>query len=260
MGLVAAISVPGVSYALTSALVRCTPRALRPGVEAGLVSLTISMRGLAAGALAIEKALAAKDLEVARARAGEIVGRDTGDLSETELARAAIESVAENTSDGVVAPLLFAAMLGPPGAMAYRAVNTLDSMLGYRRGVYEDLGLVSARLDDLANLIPSRLTALATISVSGSPAHTARVTRRYAALHPSPNAGWAEAAFAGALHLTLGGESRYAGETRPGEIIGEGRRPEAGDISRAVRLMRAACVSLALAMSLLLLVGGMARG
>lgn len=248
-GLAAAVAVPGVSYALTSALVRRTPRPLRLPAEASTISLTLSMRGLAAGALAVEEALERGDLGAARARAGEIVGRDTGELSEAELARAAVESVAENTSDGVIAPMLFAALWGSPGAMAYRAVNTLDSMLGYRGGAYEDIGLAPARLDDLANLVPARLTALAAVAVSGSPARTARVARRYGTLHPSPNAGWAEAAFAGALGISLGGESRYAGEVRSGEIIGEGRRPEAGDIRRAVRLMRGVCASLALALA-----------
>jgi adenosylcobinamide-phosphate synthase len=249
VGLVAAVSVPGISYVLTSALLRYTPGMMRPGVEAGLVSLTLSMRGLAAGARAVEEALVAGDLGAARTRAGEIVGRDTGELSEPELVRAAVESVAENTSDGVAAPLLFAALWGAPGAMAYRAVNTLDSMLGYRRGVYEDLGLVPARLDDLANIVPARLTALVAAAVSGGPVRTARVALRYGALHPSPNAGWAEAAFAGALRVSLGGESSYGGESRPGEIIGEGRRPETEDIRRAIRLMRAACVTLALALA-----------
>lgn len=249
-GLAASVAVPGASYALTAALMRRTPHPLRLPVEAAIVSLTLSMRGLAAGALAVEAALERGDLVAARARAGEIVGRDTGELSESGLARAAVESVAENTSDGVVAPMLFAALCGAPGAVAYRAVNTLDSMLGYRRGVYVDLGLVPARLDDLANLLPARLTALAAAAVSGRSLRAARIIRRYGALHPSPNAGCAEAAFAGALDLSLGGESHYAGEARPGEPIGEGRGPERADIRRAVRLMRRVCVCLALVLAI----------
>lgn len=249
VGLAAAIVVPSASYALTAALMRRMPRPLRLPMEAAIVSLTLSMRGLAAGALAVEEALERGDLGAARARAGEIVGRDTGELSEAELARAAAESVAENTSDGVVAPMLYAALAGAPGAMAYRAVNTLDSMLGYRGGIYEDLGLVPARLDDLANLVPARITALATVVVSCHPMRTTRITCRYWSRHPSPNAGWAEASFAGALGLSLGGESRYAGEVRLGEIIGEGRRPETADIRRAVRLMRWVCVSMAITLA-----------
>jgi len=256
IGLSAALAVPGLSYALTAAALRLTPPRLSRPVEAAIVSLSLSMRGLAAGALAVEAALERGDLDAAQARAGEIVGRDTAGLSEAELARAAVESVAENASDGVVAPMLCAALWGAPGAMAYRAVNTLDSMLGYRRGVYEDLGLAPARLDDLANLAPARLTVLAVAAVSGRPARTLRLARRYGPLHHSPNAGWAEAAFAGALGLSLGGESRYAGRVRHAEVLGEGPPPGPGDVRRAVRLMRRVCISLAPALALV----GAARG
>lgn len=247
-GLAAALAVPAAAYALTAALLRITPRPLRSPAEVAVVSLALSMRGLAAGALAVEAALERGDLASARERAAEIVGRDTGGLCEAELARAAAESVAENASDGVVAPMLYAALAGAPGAMAYRAVNTLDSMLGYRRGVYEDLGLVPARLDDLANLVPARLTALGVAAVSGSPLRTLRVVRRYGGLHPSPNAGRAEAAFAGALGVSLGGDSYYGGELRGGEKIGVGPAATTGDIRRSVALMRRACVALALAL------------
>lgn len=249
-GLAAALAVPAASCALTAALLRPIPRPLRFPAEAAVVSLALSMRALAAGALAVEAALERGDLASARARAGEIVGRDTGHLSEGELARAAVESVAENASDGVVAPMLFAALWGAPGAMAYRAVNTLDSMLGYRRGVYEDLGIAPARLDDLANLVPARLTALAVAATSGHPLRTLRAVRRYGALHPSPNAGRAEAAFAGALHISLGGDSYYGGELRAGERIGAGPAAATGDIRRSVALMRRACAVLALALGL----------
>ena len=250
VGLAAACAVPAASYALTAASLRLPPISLRPAVEAAIISVTLSMRGLAAGALAVESALQCGDLEEARARAAEIVGRDTASLDEAELARAAVESVAENASDGVAAPIFYAALAGAPGAFAYRAVNTLDSMLGYRKGVYEDLGLASARLDDLANLIPARITALAVAAVCGRPLRTLRAVRRYGALHASPNAGRAEAAFAGALGVTLGGDSYYGGELRPAKTIGEGPKPAADDISRAVALMRRTCMVLALALSL----------
>lgn len=250
VGLCAAFAVPGAAYALTAAALRLFPYPARPIVEAAIVSLTVSMRGLARGASAVDEAIGRGDLSAARSRAAEIVGRDTGELDEPELARAAVESVAENTSDGVAAPLLYGALWGAPGAMAYRAVNTLDSMLGYRRGVYEDLGLVPARLDDLANLLPARMTALVTAVLSEAPVRAARIVLRDGSLHPSPNAGWVEAAFAGALGVSLGGESRYAGELRAGETIGDGRRAEAPDISRAIRLMRRVCVALALALTL----------
>lgn len=249
IGLAAASAVPAASYALTALLLRPLPASLRPAVEAAIISVTLSMRGLAAGALAVEGALRRGDLEEARERASGIVGRDTAALEEAELARAAVESVAENASDGVAAPMLYAALAGAPGAVAYRAVNTLDSMLGYRKGVYEDLGLVPARLDDLANLIPARLTAVAVAAVCGRPLWTLRAVRRYGALHASPNAGRAEAAFAGALGVTLGGGSYYGGELRPAEKIGDGPKPAADDIRRAVALMRRTCIVLALALS-----------
>lgn len=250
IGLCAAVTVPAAAYALTAAALRLFPHPVRPIVEAAIVSLTISMRGLARGASAVEEAVRRGDLPAARSRAAEIVGRDTENLREADLARAAVESVAENTSDGVAAPMLYGALWGAPGAMAYRAVNTLDSMLGYRRGVYEDLGLAPARLDDVANLLPARITALVTVDVSGSPFRTARIALRDGSLHPSPNAGRVEAAFAGALGVSLGGESRYAGEVREGETIGDGRRTETADISRAIRLMRRVCVALALALTI----------
>ena len=249
-GFAAAFTVPTASYALTAVFLRPLPVSLRPAVQAAIISVSLSMRGLAAGALSVEEALRRGELEVARARTSGIVGRDTAALDETDLARAAVESVAENASDGVAAPMLYAALAGAPGAIAYRAVNTLDSMLGYREGSYEDLGLAPARLDDLANLLPARLTALAVAAVCGHPLRTLRSVRRYGALHASPNAGRPEAAFAGALGVTLGGGSYYSGELRPAEPIGDGPKPAADDILRAVVLMRRTCMVLALVLSL----------
>jgi adenosylcobinamide-phosphate synthase len=159
--------------------------------------------------------------------------------------RAAVESVAENTSDGVVAPMLYGLLFGAPGALAYKAVNTLDSMVGYRKGPYEDLGWASARLDDLANLVPARATAIAA-TLSGRPATALRTARKYGPLTASPNAGWAEAAFAGTLGVRLGGGNTYGGVTREGPVLGEGRSPAPRDIRRAVALMRRCCALLAL--------------
>jgi adenosylcobinamide-phosphate synthase len=152
-----------------------------------------------------------------------------------------VESVAENASDGVVAPMLYGLLFGAPGALAYRAVNTLDSMVGYRAGPYAELGWASARLDDLANLAPARTTAVAAAAVSGRPIGTVATALRYGQLTTSPNAGWAEAAFAGALGLSLGGTDSYGGALRRGAILGDGRRPEPEDIRRAVRLMHRCC-------------------
>jgi adenosylcobinamide-phosphate synthase len=131
--------------------------------------------------------------------------------------------------------------------LAYRAVNTLDSMVGYRRHLYEELGWAPARLDDLANLAPSRVTTLVAAAVSGRPGAAWRTALRRGPLTESPNAGWAEAAFAGALGLRLGGRNSYGGVVRYGPFLGDGRRPEPEDIRRSVRLMRRSCGSVAVA-------------
>jgi adenosylcobinamide-phosphate synthase len=242
-GAVLALSLPGLVFLSTAAALNAAPRGLRWALGAVLTSTTLSMRGLAEAAEAVEHELRAGRLEGARERVGEFVGRDTGGLSEAEVCRAAVESVAENTSDGVVAPMLYGLLFGAPGALAYKAVNTLDSMVGYRKGPYEDLGWASARLDDLANLVPARATVIVA-AVSGRPATALRTARKYGPLTASPNAGWAEAAFAGALNLRLGGPNTYGGVLRKGPILGIGRAPGAADIRRAVLLMRLVCLTL----------------
>jgi adenosylcobinamide-phosphate synthase len=247
-GLLLAITLPTLSFALARIALQFAPSKLRQPFEVGLLSTTLSMRGLARAALAVERELENGDLKTARTRVGEFVGRDTARLSTSEVARAAIESVAENTSDGVVAPMLYGLLWGAPGALAYKAINTLDSMVGHPQPPYEDLGWASARLDDLANLLPARLTALSVAAVSGSArggAATLATARRYGPLTKSPNAGWAEASFAGALGLRFGGTSSYGGVLRRGPILGSGRPPEAADIGRAVRLMHRTCLLLA---------------
>ena len=246
-GVLLALSLPTLVFLSVRAALGVAPRRLRRTLGGLLISTTISMRGLARAAAAVERELHAGRLETARVRVGEFVGRDTAGLSEAEVCRAAVESVAENTGDGVVAPMLYGLLLGAPGALAYRAVNTLDSMVGYKVHPYEDLGWASARLDDLANLLPSRTTALAAAALSGRPATTLQAAREYGPLTSSPNAGWAEAAFAGALGLRLGGTNAYDGVKKEGPVLGDGRPPEPGDIRRAVRLMRRCCASIALA-------------
>ena len=187
--------------------------------------------------------LAAGDLDAARARLSHLCARDPAGLGEKELTRATVESVAENTGDAVVAPLVWGAIAGVPGLVGYRAVNTLDAMVGYRSPRYVNFGWASARLDDLANYLPARLTGLLTVpaarSVGGSPGRALRALadRRD---HPSPNAGWCEAAAAGALDVRLGGTNTYAGATETrGTLNAAGREPEVADIGRAVRLSRA---------------------
>lgn len=248
-GVFLAVAFPALSFVLVRIALRLAPPKLRWPFEVGLLSTTLSMRGLARAALVVERELERGDLEAARARVGEFVGRDTAYLPPNEVARAAIESVAENASDGVVAPMLYGLLLGAPGALAYKTVNTLDSMVGHPHPPYENLGWASARLDDLANFVPARLTTLLAAAVSGfaggsGVATTLAVASRYGPLTKSPNAGWAEATFAGALDLRLGGANSYGGVLREGPILGIGRASEATDIRRAVRLMRLVCLSL----------------
>ena len=247
-GVLLAATLPTLSFALSRLALRLSPSRLRWPIEVGLLSTTLSMRGLARSALAVQRELENGEVNVARARAGEMVGRDTENLPPNEIARAVVESVAENTSDGVVAPMLYGFFFGAPGALAYKAINTLDSMVGYPRPPYTDLGWASARLDDLANLLPARLTVLLVAVSSGSARRAAAIlhtARRYGSLTRSPNAGWVEAAFAGALDLELGGANHYRGIPREGPTLGDGRKPKHADIGRAIRLMRRACLLLA---------------
>ena len=151
--------------------------------------------------------------------------------------------------------MFYGFLFGAPGALDYRAVNTLDSMVGHPQPPYTDFGWASARLDDLANLVPSRVTALFVATVSGRPLATLRIASRYGPLTRSPNAGVAEAAFAGALGVRLGGANTYGGVMRKGPTLGEGRPPTSDDIRRAVSLMRRCCVLLA-ALALLKARGG----
>ena len=241
-GLVLAASLPTLAFALSRTLLGLVPGRLRVPAEVLILSTTVSMRGLERAATAVGRELEGGTLEGARARVGEFVGRDTVEMTPGEVARAAVESVAENTSDGVTAPMLYGFLLGAPGALAYKAANTLDSMVGHETPVHADLGLVPARLDDAANLLPSRLTALAAAAVSGCFGSAWGVALSHGPRTKSPNAGWAEAAFAGSLGLRLGGANSYGGVVREGPTLGVGRPPEAGDIPRAVRLMHKTCV------------------
>lgn len=244
-GLVLAVALPALAFALSSAALRLVPARPRWALEVALLWTTISMRGLGRSALAVERELESGDFVSARVRVGEIVGRDTNDLSGTEVARAAVESVAENSSDGVVAPMLYGLLFGAPGALAYKAINTLDSMVGHPHPPYGDFGRASARLDDLANLVPVRLTALAAAVVSGNFGRTWKIARLHGPLTKSPNAGWAEAAFAGALDVSLGGANSYGGVVRESPTLGFGRPPVAADVRHAVSLMQRVCVLIA---------------
>jgi adenosylcobinamide-phosphate synthase len=192
---------------------------------------------------AMGEALESGDVEAARARLPHLCGRDPAALDSKELARATVESVAENTSDAAVAPLFWGAVLGAPGLLAYRAVNTLDAMVGHRSPRYANFGWAAARADDVANWVPARLTGLLTAACAplagGSPREAYRVLRRDGTAHPSPNAGRCEAAFAGALGVRLGGVNVYETRVEHRPELGDGRAPEPDDIRRAVRLSRA---------------------
>ncbi|WP_242497295.1 cobalamin biosynthesis protein [Nocardioides oleivorans] len=191
-------------------------------------------------ASAVHGFLAADDLPGARQRLTHLVGRDTSVLDEGEVSRATVESVAENTSDAVVAPLVWGGLLGIPGLLGYRAVNTLDAMVGHRGERYGRFGWASARLDDLLNLPGARLSGLLAAAlaptVGGSPSAALRAWAREARRHPSPNAGVVEAAFAGALGVRLGGTNTYAHGVEDRVILGDGPPPTRDDIDRSVRL------------------------
>ena len=181
-----------------------------------------------------------RSLEEGRAQVARIVGRDTSELSAQEVRTAALETLAENLSDGVIAPLFWFALLGTPGMLAYKMVNTLDSMIGYRTERYHDFGCWAAHIDDVANYIPARLTALLMILAAGRPS-LARFVMRYGPCHASPNSGYPEAALAGILDCRFGGPHYYFGELFDKPFIGRNDRPlTTADMKTAVRVNRTA--------------------
>ncbi len=223
----------------------------RPLPRAAAVAATVwavtGARSLRHSAERTSATLDTDDLAAARAMLPGLCSRDPAHLGAKDIARAVVESVAENTSDAAVAPLVWGAVAGLPGLAAYRAVNTLDAMVGYRSPRYERFGWAAARLDDVANWAPARLTAVLTAAcapmVGGSPRAALRAALRDGGHHPSPNAGRPEAAFAGALGLRLGGASSYGGVPEYRPELGDGRPPEPRDIRRAARLSRAVTVA-----------------
>ncbi|MFI5758387.1 cobalamin biosynthesis protein [Streptomyces sp. NPDC051569] len=190
-------------------------------------------------ARAIGGALTAGDIERARRRLPHLCGRDPQALDGQQIARAVVESVAENTSDAVVGALVWGAVAGAPGLVAFRAVNTLDAMVGHRSARYRRFGWASARLDDVAGWPGARLTAALAVLAGGRPRGAVRALRQDAHRHPSPNAGPVEASFAGALGVRLGGTLTYGGRVEHRPVLnGAGRPVEVADIERAVRLSR----------------------
>lgn len=209
----------------------------RSAVTAAVTWVVLGGRTLEREASAVHDLLAAGDLPGARVQVTRLVGRDTERLDESEVARAAVESVAENSSDAVVAPLVWGALLGPAGLLGYRAANTLDAMVGHHNARYENFGWASARLDDLVNLPGARLAGLLAVALGGNPRRAITYWRRDAAAHPSPNAGVVESTFAGSLGIRLGGTNTYDGDrVEHRAVMGDGRAVEPRDIATAVRL------------------------
>ena len=198
---------------------------------------------LARTGLQMSRLLERGDVDGARRLLPSLCGRDPERLDGAGLARAALESVAENTSDAQVASLLWATAGGVPAVLAYRGINTLDSMIGHRSARYIRFGWAAARLDDAANFFPARATAALVVMcaplVGGSPSGAVRAWRRDAGRHPSPNAGVVEAAFAGALGVRLGGPTQYHHELQIRPTLGDGEQPTVTDLRRAVALSRA---------------------
>lgn len=213
--------------------------------------LGLAQRSLWDHVRAVAGALAAGDLDAARTAVGRIVGRDVQRLDERGVATAAIESLAESFCDGVVAPLFWFVVGGLPGLFVYKAVNTADSLIGHRESRWRAFGWASARFDDLLNWIPARLAG-ALVALAGNAGW--RVMLRDARKHASPNAGWPEAAMAGALGVRLGGAAWYDGALSERPMLGDGGAPGAADLERALKLYLAACAIL----WLMLLLGGFA--
>jgi len=225
-------------------------------VETLLAWTCLASRSLHDEASTVVTALEKHEIALARQRLARIVGRDTQALNEQEISRAVIETVAESCSDGVIAPLFYIAIGGVPLAMSYKAVNTLDSMIGHADDRYFYFGKIAARLDDVANFLPSRLTALgitaAALVEDASPAAALDTWRRDGMKHKSPNAGQPESAMAGALQVRLGGENYYAGEPLVTPLIGERfARPTAQKAAQSIRVVAVVSVVGALAALLL---------
>ncbi|NJC81355.1 cobalamin biosynthesis protein [Planosporangium mesophilum] len=235
-----AVGVPTAVALVAGAATRRRPVA-RATLVAAATWAVLGSTSLRREATAMAKALESGDLAAARERLPHLCGRDPSALDAPELARATVESVAENTSDAAVGALFWGAVAGLPGLVGYRAINTLDAMVGHRSARYARFGTAAARLDDAANLVPARITAALTVAaaplVGGGRSRALWTWVRDGRRHPSPNSGQCEAAMAGALGVRLGGRNNYAGRVEERPLLGRhGRAPEVGDIRRAVRL------------------------
>lgn len=253
------IIVVGATWALSWGILALAYRLhewLGVAVEIWMIYTLLAGRCLGDAAREVEKPLRAGDLTQSREKLSWIVGRDTSQLQPPQITRAVVETVAENSVDGVIAPLFFLLLGGAPLAMAYKAVNTLDSMVGYKHQKYRAIGMVSARIDDIANFIPARLSwlllALAAKLCGNDASSALRIGWRDRRNHSSPNCAWPEATVAGALGIRLGGPNDYFGERVEKPWIGEATREiSIDDIPATIRLMNVASLLALLLFSLL---------
>lgn len=220
---------------------------LRIAATAVTTWAVLGARSLAREGEAMAARLDANDLAGARGRLGNLCGRDPDQLDGPELARAAVESMAENTADAAVASLFWGALAGIPGMVTHRCLNTLDAMVGHRNARYGRFGTAAARLDDAADWLPARITGalacLLTPTVGGNSRRAWRVMLRDASLHPSPNGGWCEAAWAGALGVQLGGRNVYANRVEERGLLGDGPRPDAAALRKGAGLVTSVTVA-----------------
>lgn len=226
-------------FTLLAALAAAIPL-LGLAAALGLLYLALGARSLAEHATAVAAALRADDLPLARQKVALIVSRDTEDLDAEQISRATVESVLENGADAIFGTLCWFVLAGAGGAVLHRLANTLDALWGYRTPRYRDFGWAAARLDDVLNWLPARLTAVSYVAVGAQPASAWRCWRAQGPRWKSPNAGSVMAAGAGALGLALGGAAHYDGEWQARPALGEGLSPRVEDIDRALRLVRRA--------------------
>ena len=256
-GVVTVVVVVGGVGAFAGGVAALLPEGVGGAVIAGLLAWPlVAARSMADHVEAVAGPLEAGELEAARAQVARIVGRDVSALDEAGVARAALESLAENSSDGIVAPLFWGVLLGLPGIAAYKAVNTLDSMIGYRTPRHRDFGWAAARLDDVVNLVPARLTGLLYALVSGRLREGWNGMMTDANLHRSPNAGWPEAALAHVMSVRLSGPRAYAGRvTEEPWVNAAGRDPSAADLRAGLGLFRRMNLGLLALLGLLAVMG-----
>lgn len=231
------------TYVITSLIVWVSTQIFSQFIICGIIIFTtLSIRSLDKESKAVYEALIVDDINLARIQLAKIVGRDTHNLNKSEISRGAIETIAENTVDGIISPLFYAFLGGPALAMAFKSVSTLDSMVGYKSTIYKEIGWFSARIDDLANFIPARISAylipLASWLCGRKGISSLKIIIRDGHKNPSPNSGIPEAGFAGALNIQLGGLNYYQGEMYLKPFLGDANEPiEPKHILQAIKLM-----------------------